>query len=127
MLDFKVRLVGGTADNEGRVEISYNGAWGTICDDSLDQVAANIVCRQLGYQSAIHIWHYGYFGRGEGYSELDKIECTGFETNLGACKHSRWGNIDSKCYGFDKDVGLTCKDTSQPQPTPPIPPTAGRC
>ena len=56
--DGDVRLIGGTASNEGRVEICINQAWGSVCystsryswRNSWDNNDAKVVCRQLGYQ-----------------------------------------------------------------------------
>ena len=44
-----IRLVGGSVQDEGRVELCQNNAWGTICDDGFDENDANVICRQLGY------------------------------------------------------------------------------
>ena len=45
----QVRLVGGSNDAEGRVEVMYDGSYlGTICHDEWDLRDARVVCRMMG-------------------------------------------------------------------------------
>ena len=44
-----VRLVDGSDQYEGRVEVCINDQWGTVCDISWGTSDATTVCKQLGY------------------------------------------------------------------------------
>jgi hypothetical protein len=41
------RLVNGSSNNNGRVEVNLGGQWGTVCDDHFDVNAAKVLCKSL--------------------------------------------------------------------------------
>ena len=43
------RLRGGPNVAAGRIEVRFNNAWGTVCDDNFNQYAGNMICKELGY------------------------------------------------------------------------------
>ena len=101
-----VRLVGGSSYNEGRVEVYYNGDWGTVCDNGWDSFDARVVCRQLGFGSSGTAYSSAYFGQGSGPIWLDSVTCTGNESTLASCGH--FGvNITRSCSHYD-DAGVRC-------------------
>ena len=46
-----MRLVNGTAEWNGRLEVCHKGHWGAVCETRFEDVDALVVCRQLGFPS----------------------------------------------------------------------------
>ena len=101
--NFIVRLVGGSSYNDGRVEVYYNGIWGTVCNDGLNDKYASLVCTQLGFGSSGNL---AYFGPGTGNIHLDSVICSMNDTVLASCGHYGVG-ITIGC-DHSKDSGVTC-------------------
>ncbi|XP_065933836.1 scavenger receptor class A member 5-like [Magallana gigas] len=101
-----VRLVGGNSPAEGRVEVLYNGEWGTVCDDNFDDKDAAVVCSMLGYSRMnAKSKQQAFFGQGTGRIWMDQLECTDYDSNIFNCSQNILGTHDC---GHYKDAGVVC-------------------
>uniref|UniRef100_A0A8B9H408 SRCR domain-containing protein n=1 Tax=Astyanax mexicanus TaxID=7994 RepID=A0A8B9H408_ASTMX len=90
-----IKLINGTGSCSGRVEVYYNGEWGTVCDDDWDINDAAVVCRQMRCGEALSVHSKAHLGAGT---------CSGSENSITGC-HSSSHNC-----GHHEDAGVTCAD-----------------
>ena len=77
-----IRLQGGANAQEGRVEVCNENRWGSVCDDGWNTVDAQVVCRQLGFETtgmyiitySCSVWGERRERRGRGNEE--GVTCT---------------------------------------------------
>ena len=115
-----LRLMGGSSESQGRVEICLGGKWGTVADVAWNNNAAMVVCRQLGYRGKINIleshnhrksisyitagssWVNTYSGCAPIY--LHSATCNGNENRLVDCTL----DTDTREDTHSQDVGAMC-------------------
>ena len=102
----QLRLVGGTNEQQGRLEILYYGIWGYVCQWYFTFNSANVACRRLGFPGALSIVER-YPVSGSGPLWLSDVQCIGNESGLEQCSHSGFGNYGSFCRQY-YDVGVVC-------------------
>ena len=111
--DGDVRLRDGNVPYEGRLEVFYGEAWGTVCDDFWTDADARVACRQLGFPTAEPNggrFLNGYFTAGNGRIWLDNVSCVGSEGRLIDCPRVQEGEeIGSHNCTHDEDVGIRCR------------------
>ena len=121
-----LRLVDGVLTDEqgrlceGRLEIYYNGAWGTICDDYWNKNNADVACRALGFVASVedfNRYRTAYFAPGTEEQEivLDDLNCNGDESGLLECPSGQPGPGFHNCR-HSEDVGLRCLKVGQSPP-----------
>ena len=98
-----LRLIGGTGNGNGRLEIYRNGRWGTICSNDWDKNATQVACRQLNFTVGLSE------GRDFGYSldgvVLNTAICTGEEKRLLDCNTTDSSRTRCSIIGI---VGIYC-------------------
>lgn len=120
-----IRLVSINNPLHGRVEVCFDGVWGTVCDRLWNNADAAVACRQLGYSSLgtlsikpLISSLYGHnfllpgasartrarFGQGTGAIIMDNVRCRGTEQKLSRCPHD---SIGIQC-SHSQDAGVEC-------------------
>ncbi|NWX42009.1 C163A protein, partial [Steatornis caripensis] len=102
-----LRLVNGNGC-AGRLEVFYNGTWGSICSNRMSQLTATTVCKHLNCGDGGEIARDFKYGRGSGPTWLDNIECTEQHTSLWQCQSDPWD--PQSCDNRAEETHISCAD-----------------
>lgn len=78
-----------------------------MCDDLFTTRAGTVVCRQLGFSTALSVLKRAVLGEADNSVRifLDDVECEGGERSLLECKRARVGKHNCS---HGEDVGVIC-------------------
>ncbi|XP_078284969.1 scavenger receptor cysteine-rich domain-containing protein DMBT1-like [Rhinoraja longicauda] len=109
----EMRLVNGKHRCEGRVEVRYNGTWGTVCSEKLYGKDAEVICKQVkcGPLKSFSV-EAGKYGAGTGPIWLDEMDCNSHEATLWQCQSDPWGKHNCR---HMEDAGVACEDAEMPE------------
>ena len=119
-----IRLAAGARPHEGRLELLFNGTWGSVCGKGWGWTAAHVACRSMGYGGVESVSTSSEFGRSLGPVWLSNVDCEGTEPRLERCRYYGLGEstVPPSCVQHQLDVGVQC--TRQPLPVPQRVPSA---
>ena len=89
------RSSGGSA-SAGKVEIQYQGQWGTVCEGGWDKNDAHVICRMLGYKAA-DAAIVSIEGETSRRMLIYNVGCSGNEKSIAECSHNGWWKVASWC------------------------------
>nr|XP_027211035.1 neurotrypsin-like [Penaeus vannamei] len=125
----KVRLIGGTRDSEGNVQVEVGGVWGYVCDDGFGYTEADAFCRELGYANAERFTRNNQFGvnspawrRSEVKYWLDNLNCDA-DSAIRECFSETLGRHDC---GPTQIAGVVCRTSNSRCSEAEFPCTDGR-
>ena len=131
MIEKDVRIVDneGKLSNKGRVEIRYGGVWGTICAVGLDESAADLICKQIGYrkgkflnpsENVSNAKNYCGNYKGMNYCGVDSskilfshLSCKGNEQNIIDCNRESALSNSDKCNTHQFDTLIECDNIEE--------------
>ena len=106
--DGDIRLSNGTSDANGRLEILYDGQWGTVCNTGWTFAQAHVACRQLGFLGAqSHEFPDAVDAKSGDPIFLDGVICEGTEETLLNCSNAGFGSKSTTC-DHSQDVAIEC-------------------
>ncbi|CAM5081813.1 unnamed protein product [Eretmochelys imbricata] len=108
-----LRLVS-DSDCAGRLEVFYNGTWGSVCSNQMSRVTPEIVCKQLHCGDGGQLARDFAYGAGSGPTWLDHVSCSEQHRSLWQCPSGLWKQ--HSCDNRAEETHISCSGIKEKPP-----------
>ncbi|CAM4441100.1 unnamed protein product [Caretta caretta] len=108
-----LRLVS-DSDCAGRLEVFYNGTWGSVCSNQMSGVTPAIVCKQLNCGDGGQLARDLAYGAGSGPTWLDHVSCSEQHRSLWQCPSGLWKQ--QSCDNRAEETHISCSGIKEKTP-----------
>ncbi|KAF1456578.1 Antigen WC1.1, partial [Spheniscus mendiculus] len=99
----------------GRLQVFYNGTWGSVCSNSMTLKTVSLACKELGCGDRGILETRLPYGRVSGPAWLDRVECGERNSSFWQCPSAPWD--PQSCDDLRDEAHITC--TGRQPETPP--------
>ncbi|KAM9683685.1 uncharacterized protein ACBT57_000731 [Dama dama] len=105
-----LRMVSEDQQCAGWLEVFYNGTWGSVCRNPMDDVTVSIICRQLGCGDSGTLNSSLALREGSRPRWVDGIRCQKTDTSLWQCPSDPWNYTSCSP---EEEAYISCADSRQ--------------
>lgn len=95
----------------GRLQVFYNGTWGSVCSNSMTRKTMSLACKELGCGDIQTLETQLPSGRLSGPAWLDRVECGETNTSFWQCPSAPWN--PQSCDDLRDETHITCNGNSE--------------
>nr|XP_023420690.1 antigen WC1.1-like [Cavia porcellus] len=100
-----LRVVNEDQECSGWLEVFYNGTWGSVCHNPMDDVTLSVICRQLGCGDSGNLNTSVPAREGLRHQWVDGIQCRKTDASLWQCPSEAW---DPRSCSPKGEAYITC-------------------
>ncbi|NXF92399.1 WC11 protein, partial [Eubucco bourcierii] len=111
----------------GRLQVFYNGTWGSVCSNSMTSRTVSLACKELGCGDRGYLDIHLPYARVSGPAWLDRVQCGERNSSFWQCPSAPWQL--QTCHDLRDETHIICSGR-QPEVTPDLPapcPDSSRC